>query len=79
MSAFEILLISRLAIDDTWCWRLQKQLSQIETQRMSGIESQKNFREEVNCAEEKFKQDSVAYLQRLMNEREKAKPKLTNP
>jgi hypothetical protein len=79
MSAFEILLISRLAIDDTWCWRLQKQFSQIETQRMPGIESQKNFREEVNGAEEKFKQDSVAYLQRLINEREKAKPKLTNP
>ena len=79
MSAFEILLISRLAIDDTWCWRLQKQLSQIETQRMPGIESQKKFREEVNGAEEKFKQDSAAYLQRLINEREKAKPKLTNP
>jgi hypothetical protein len=46
---------------------------------MPGIESQKNFREEVNGAEEKFKQDSVAYLQRLINEQEKAKPKLTNP
>ena len=79
MSAFEILLISRLAIDNTWCWRLQKQLSQIETQRMTGIEPQKNFRKEVNGAEEKFKQDSAAYLQRLINEREKAKPKLTNP
>jgi hypothetical protein len=79
MSAFEILLISRLAIDDTWCWRLQKQLSQIKTQRMPGIESQKNFGKEVNGAEEKFKQDSAAYLQRLINEREKTKPKLTNP
>ena len=79
MSAFEILLISRLAIDDTWCWRLQKQLSKIETQRMAGIESQKNFREEVNGAEEKFKQASAAYLQRLINEREKTKPKLTDP
>jgi hypothetical protein len=79
MSAFEILLISRFAIDDTWCWILQKQLSQIEPQRMPGIESQENFGKEVNGAEEKFKQDSVAYLQRLINEREKTKPKLTNP
>lgn len=79
MSAFEILVISRLAIDDTWCWRLEKQLSQIETQRMASIESQNIFREEVNNAEEKFKQDSAAYLQRLINEREKTKPKLTNP
>ncbi|MGD0072685.1 MAG: hypothetical protein ABSB71_14145 [Candidatus Bathyarchaeia archaeon] len=46
---------------------------------MPSIESQENFRKEVNGAEEKFKQDSVAYLQRLINEREKTKPKLTNP
>jgi len=46
---------------------------------MPSIESQENFRKEVNDAEEKFKQDSVAYLQRLINEREKTKPKLTNP
>jgi hypothetical protein len=59
--------------------RLQKQLSQIEPQRMPSIESQENFRKEVNGAEEKFKQDSAAYLQRLINEREKTKPKLTNP
>ena len=41
---------------------------------MPGIESQKNFREEVNNAEEEFKQASSAYLQRLINEREKTKP-----
>ena len=46
---------------------------------MPSIESQENFRKEVNDAEEKFKQDSIAYLQRLINEREKTKPKLTNP
>jgi len=59
--------------------RLQNQPSKIEPQRMPSIESQENFRKEVNGAEEKFKQDSVAYLQRLINEREKTKPKLTNP
>ena len=73
MSNFEILLISRLAIDDTWCSRLQKQLSQIKSQNITGVESQKNFREEVNNAEEEFKQASTAYLQRLINEREKTK------
>jgi hypothetical protein len=46
---------------------------------MPGIEPQKNFREEVIGPEEKFKQDSAAYLQRLINEREKTKPKSTTP
>jgi hypothetical protein len=58
---------------------VQKQLSQTEPQKMPSIEPQKNFRKEVNAAEEKFKLDSAAYLQRLINEREKTKPKLTNP
>jgi hypothetical protein len=64
------LLISRLAIDKTWCWRLQKQLSRTEPRRKTHVESQEIFRKEVN-AEEKFKKDSAAYLQRLINERKK--------
>jgi hypothetical protein len=54
---------------------LQKQLSQIEIQNISGIEPQKNFREETNNSEEEFKRASAAYLQRLINEREKTKQK----
>jgi hypothetical protein len=38
---------------------------------MPSIESKENFRKEINDAEEKFKQDSIAYLQRLINERKK--------
>jgi len=52
---------------------LQKQLLQIDTQSISGIESQKNFSEKVNNAEEEFKQASAAYLQLLINKREKTK------
>jgi hypothetical protein len=44
---------------------------------MSNIESQ-NFRKKANDTEEKFKQDSIAYLQRLRNEQEKTKTKFTN-
>jgi hypothetical protein len=52
---------------------LQKQLSQIEIQNIIGIELQKNFREKTNNAEEEFKRASAAYLQRLINERQKTK------
>jgi hypothetical protein len=38
---------------------------------MPSIESKENFRKEINDAEEKFKQDSIAYLQRLIDERKK--------
>jgi hypothetical protein len=54
-------------------FEMQKQLSQIEIQNIIGIEPQKNFREKTNNAEEEFKRASAAYLQRLINEREKTK------
>jgi len=47
-----------------WCWGMQNQPFQSEFQRRQ--------------AEEKFKQDSIAYLQRLRKEREKKTPKHTN-
>jgi hypothetical protein len=51
---------------------LEKSLSQIETSQITGVESQ-DFREEANSAEKKFIQAAAAYLQRLINEREKTK------
>jgi hypothetical protein len=65
-------LISSLAIHDTWCLRLQEQLSQIESLGNPSAESQENSKAQNNItAEEKFKKDSIAYLHRLRNEREK--------
>jgi hypothetical protein len=52
---------------------MQKQPQQIKPQRTLSIEHQKNPRKETHDAEEKFKRDSAAYLQRLINEREKSR------
>jgi len=69
-------LISSLAILDTWCLRLQEQLSQIEPLGNPSAESQENSKAQNNLtAEEKFIQDSIAYLHRLRDEREKKLPK----
>ncbi|MGD0646046.1 MAG: hypothetical protein ABSA75_14165 [Candidatus Bathyarchaeia archaeon] len=58
---------------------MQEQAPQIKVQRTLSIEHQKNLRKKAHDAEEKFKRDSAAYLQRLISEREKTKPTSTNP
>jgi hypothetical protein len=51
---------------------LQEQLSQIEPLNNPSVESQKDSKAQNNLiAEEKFKKDAIAYLNRLRDEREK--------
>jgi predicted GIY-YIG superfamily endonuclease len=54
--------------------KMQKTLSQIEPRRRRGNESHE-FKKDASDEEEKFKQASIAYLERLINERKKINPK----